>query len=85
VGRLEEGLPVRPVGVKRQLTVLLLALDDAPGSETDLTCCLYPEAVARTRALLSLARAEGWVKINANGTRWQLTVQGRERAGLTRE
>ena len=65
--------------LSKRLLRLLETLEDAPGSETELTCCLHPQHVLQTRELLARLRASGYCRINANGTRWALTAEGRER------
>lgn len=60
---------------------LIQALAAAPTTETDLTCALYPQLVVATRRLLVRLRALGYCRVNANGTRWVLTAEGRARLG----
>jgi hypothetical protein len=53
---------------------LLRALEDAPGAEEDLCCCLYPQVLSEVSALLSEAHRAGLVVRRYR--KWHLTSRG---------
>ena len=56
------------------LADLLRALEDAPGAEEDLCCCLYPQVLSEVSALLSEASMAGLVVRRYR--KWHLTRKG---------
>ena len=59
------------------LRSLLMALDEAPGTETDICCALHPNVVSETKGLLAEARRLGLVACHYR--RWVLTEEGAKR------